>query len=376
MFFISEVSPLFFILSIIWLIIDLILKAFTNTNNINIFLITLYGFFLNVIIGAMYQLIPNSIMKKPKFPKLSFITLGLSVLNGFIMFLWYFGILGNIYFSISNIVLIFAFLIHISTALKIPNSITAKFLSASLIFLTINALEMLFYAFNKINIFFLIHTFTIGFVINAVIGVELALVPLLYMEPLNMGLANKLFWVHQISASILIASFYIFDLRLIYFAGILEFIVLGFFVYLIYKTIENRKFPKNITYTLRYFFLGLGFLLLGVSFGLLVASSKLEPFLHADVMIYGFGLITVLGGIFHFMPRILWNKYYANKVGEQNTPPIDAMINQNVVKNLLPFIGFGLFLLIVFESNHHLKPVGDIIYAFLTAYSLYAFIRK
>jgi hypothetical protein len=44
MFFISEVSPLFFILSIIWLIIDLILKAFINTNNINIFLIGLYGF--------------------------------------------------------------------------------------------------------------------------------------------------------------------------------------------------------------------------------------------------------------------------------------------------------------------------------------------
>jgi len=60
-------------------------------------------------------------------------------------------------------------------------------------------------------------------VINAVIGVELALVPLLYMEPLNIGLANKLFWVHQISTSILIASFYIFDLRLIYFADILEF---------------------------------------------------------------------------------------------------------------------------------------------------------
>ena len=59
--------------------------------------------------------------------------------------------------------------------------------------------------------------------INAVIGVELTLVPLLYMEPLNMGLANKLFWVHQILASILIASFYIFDLKLIYFAGILEF---------------------------------------------------------------------------------------------------------------------------------------------------------
>ena len=138
----------------------------------------------------------------------------------------------------------------------------------------------------------------------------------------------------------------------------------------IYWSFIVRKFPQNIPYTLRYFFLGLGFLLLGVSFGLLVASSKLEPFLHADVMIYGFGLITVLGGIFHFMPRILWNKYYANKVGEQNTPPIDAMINQNVVKNLLPFIGFGLFLLIVFESNHYLKPVGDILYAFLTAYSL------
>jgi len=376
MFFISEASPLFFLLSILMLTIDLILKAFTNTNNINIFLIALYGFFINVIIGAMYQLIPNSLMKKPKFPKLSFITLGLSVLNGFIMFFWYFGILGDIYFSFSNTLLILVFIAHISTVLKLPNSITAKFLTARLIFLMLNSIELLFYAFNKINIFFLIHTFTIGFVINTVIGVEFALVPLLYMEPINMGLTNKLFWIHQISASILIASSYIFDFRLIYFAGILECIVLGFFVYLIYKTIENRKFPKNIPYTLRYFFLGLGFLLLGVSFGLLVASSKLDPFLHADVMIYGFGFITVLGGIFHFMPRILWNKYYANKVGEQNTPPIDAIINQNVVKNLLPFLGFGLFLFIVFESNQYLKPVGDILYAFLTAYSLYAFIRK
>lgn len=376
MFFISEASPLFFILSIVWLIIDLILKAFTNINNINIFLLGLYGFFLNVIIGAMYQLIPNSLMKKPKFPKISFLTLTLSILNGFIMLMWYFGLLENIYFSFSNALLILVFIAHISTALKLPNSITAKFLTASLIFLILNSIELLFFAFNKINIFFLIHTFTIGFVINAVVGVELALVPLLYMEPLNMGLANKLFLAHQISASILIASFFIYNLDIIYFAGILEFIVLGFFVNLIYKTVENRKFPKNIPYTLRYFFLGLGFLFLGVGFGLLAASSRLEPFFHADVMIYGFGLVTVLGGIFHFMPRILWNKLYANKVGEQNTPPIDAMINQNIVKNTLPIVGFGLFILIVFEANYYLKPVGDISYAFIVAYSLYTFIRK
>ncbi|MGC8650835.1 MAG: hypothetical protein ACP5S8_07710 [Hydrogenobaculum sp.] len=375
MFFISEASPLFFILSIVWLIIDLILKAFTNQNNINIFLLGLYGFFLNVIMGAMYQLIPNSLMKKPKFPKLSFAVFGISILNGFIMLMWYFGLLGNIYFSFSNVLLILVFITHISTALKLPNSITTKFLTASLIFLMLNSIEFLFFAFNKVNIFFLIHTFTIGFVLNAVIGVELALVPLLYMEPLNMGLANKLFWIHQLSASILMASFYVFDLRLIYFAGILEFIVLGFFVNLIYKTVENRKFPKNIPYTLRYFFLGLGFLFMGVSFGLLVASGRLEPFLHADVMIYGFGLTTVLGGIFHFMPRILWNKLYANKLG-QNVPPIDAMINQSIVKQALPMLGFGLFILIVFEANQYLKPVGDILYAFIVAYSLYAFIRK
>ncbi|MGC8677923.1 MAG: hypothetical protein ACP5UF_06900 [Hydrogenobaculum sp.] len=308
MFFISEASPLFFILSIVWLIIDLILKAFTNQNNINIFLIGLYGFFLNVIMGAMYQLIPNSLMKKPRFPKLSFAVFGISLLNGFIILMWYFGLLGNIYFSFSNVALILVFIAHISTALKLPNSITTKLLTASLIFLMLNSIELLFFAFNKVNIFFLIHTFTTGFVLNAVIGVELALVPLLYMEPLNMGLANKLFWAHQISASILMASFFTYNLDIVYFAGILEFIVLGFFVNLIYKTVENRKFPKNIPYTLRYFFLGVGFLFMGVSFGLLVASGKLEPFLHADVMIYGFGLTTVLGGIFHFMPRILWNK--------------------------------------------------------------------
>ncbi len=315
-------------------------------------------------------------MKKPKFPKVSFAVFGISLLNGFIMLMWYFGLLGNKYFSFSNAVLILLFAIHILSALKTPNSITAKFLTASLVFLALNALELLMFPFDKINVFFLIHTFTIGFVLNAVIGVELALVPLLYMEPLNMGLANKLFWIHQLSASILIASFYVFDLKFIYFAGILEFIVLGFFVNIVYKTVENRKFPKNIPYTLRYFFLGLGFLFMGVVFGLLVALGILEPFLHADFMIYGFGLTTVLGGIFHFMPRILWNKLYANKVGEQNVPPIDAMINQNIVKQVLPMLGFGLFILIIFEANHYLKPFGDIFYAGIASLGLYALKRK
>ena len=376
MFFISEASPLFFILSIVWLIIDLIIKAFTNTYNTNIFLLALYGFFLNVIIGAMYQLIPNSLMKKPALPKLSFGVFGISILNGFIMLLWYFGLLGNIYFSISNAVLIISFILHISSALKTPNSVTSRFLTASLVFLVLNALELLFFAFNKINVFFLIHTFTIGFLLNAVMGVELALVPLLYMEPLNMGLANKLFWIHQISAIILIASFYTLNLNIIYVAGVLEFMVIGFFSYLIYKSVENRKFPKNIPYTLRYFFLGLGFLFIGVSFGLLVATGKLEAFLHGDVMIYGFGFATVFGGISHFMPRIVWNKQYADKVGQQNIPPIDAMINQNVIKRVLPIIGFGVFLLISFESYTYLKPVGDILYAIVVSYGLYGLIRK
>jgi len=376
MFFISEASPLFFILSIVWLIIDLVLKAFTDTNNINIFLLSLYGFFLNVIMGAMYQLIPNSLMKKPKLPKISFVVFGISILNGFIILMWYFGLLGNIYFSISNMVLIIAFIIHVSSALKTPNSVTSRFLTASLIFLALNAIELLFFAFNKINVFFLIHTFTIGFLLNAVMGVELALVPLLYMEPLNMGLANKVFWIHQISAFVIIASFYTLNLNLIYIAGILEFLVIGFFVYLIYKVIENRKFPKNIPYTLRYFFLGIGFLLLGVSFGLLVASGKLEPFLHADVMIYGFGLVTIFGGISHFMPRIRWNKLYAGKIGQQNIPPVDAMINQGIIKQVLPLFGFGLFILISFEANTYLKPLGDLIYAFIISYGLYGLIRK
>ncbi|MGC8677924.1 MAG: hypothetical protein ACP5UF_06905 [Hydrogenobaculum sp.] len=52
------------------------------------------------------------------------------------------------------------------------------------------------------------------------------------------------------------------------------------------------------------------------------------------------------------------------------------MINQSIIKQALPMLGFGLFILIVFEANQYLKPVGDILYACIVAYSLYAFIRK
>ncbi len=376
MFFISEVSPLFFILSLVWLTLGLGIRAFSDINNINIFLMTLYGFFLNVIMGAMYQLIPNSLMKKPILPKFSFGVFGFSLLNIFVSLLWFFGFLENIYFAFSTAFLMLIFVVHVSTALKKPNSITPKFLSASLIFMLINAFILVLWAFNKVNIFFLIHTFTLGVILNAIIGVELALVPLLYMEPFNMSHANKLFYLHQISVLGLLVSFYYENLNFVYIAGIFEFFTVGFFIYIVYKSMENRKFPKNIPYTLRYFFLGLGFLMIGIVFGLLASRGYLNPFLHADIMIYAFGATTVFGGIFHFMPRILWNKYYKDKIGTPNIPPIDSMIDQDIVKKVLPMIGASSLLQIVFETYDYLHPIGDILQLLVVLFGLYALKRK
>lgn len=377
MFYISKTSLLFFVLSLIFIAISLGIKAFNNINDTNIFIFILYGFFLNVLMGAMYQLIPNSLNKKPLFPTISYFIFGLNVINIFVLGLWFFGFLDKVYMAFYEAFVMIGFFIHISSALKKPNSITPKFLMASLFFMIANAFIIILWAFNKVNIYFLIHTFTIGFILNAIMGVELALVPLLYMEPINMAHANRLFWIHQLSAIVLMISFYFQNLKFVYGAGIFEFLVIGFFVYIIYKSVENRKFPKNIPYTLRYFFSGLGFLLIGISIGLLVASNYVPAFLHGDIMIYGFGVITVAGGVFHFMPRITWNDKYKDKIGSsEKPPPIDAMINQDMVKKVLPLSVYSVLIQIIFETNKYIHFLGDSIELLLILSILYALRRK
>ena len=44
-----------------------------------------------------------------------------------------------------------------------------------------------------------IHTLTDGFMLNVVIGVELAWIPMIYMEPLNLTLSKRLFYMGLLS---------------------------------------------------------------------------------------------------------------------------------------------------------------------------------
>jgi hypothetical protein len=71
MFYVSKVSPFFFVLAIVDLFMSLIYK-FLNTDMKVVWVLAVFGFVAHTIMSAMYQLVPNSQGKALKFPSLSY----------------------------------------------------------------------------------------------------------------------------------------------------------------------------------------------------------------------------------------------------------------------------------------------------------------
>jgi hypothetical protein len=65
----------------------------------------------------------------------------------------------------------------------------------------------------------------------------------------------------------------------------------------------------GIPYTVKFFIAGHIFLLTGLILAHIIGVSgifTLIPY-HIDFMVYGFGVFTILGGMLHLTPRIIFN---------------------------------------------------------------------
>jgi len=120
------------------------------------------------LLGAMYQIIPNSQNRKLSRPQISYWVFG-GVVASLILFYFH-------RFEIGSLILFLSFgTFYIHGLMNVSNwtPVTVRFIGASATYLTLSSLFLLLhFALDAVPFQLAIHTLTVGAMLNAVYGVE------------------------------------------------------------------------------------------------------------------------------------------------------------------------------------------------------------
>ncbi|MBK3332099.1 hypothetical protein GWK41_03335 [Persephonella atlantica] len=321
MFYISKITPFFFLLAFT----DLFIAVFSGAlgyDYVFVGILSVFGFILHTVIGAAYQIIPNSQQSQLKGEKLQIFVFVSSALASFFMFLKNYPIA-----SLFTLTATFLFTAHVLPVIKNYQPITIKFLILSLLYMNLGAL---FFAMAYIPLSFIpfvpfqlaVHTMTLGMMLNAIIGVQTAWIPMILMHTLNQKVANAVLIVIQIGVIVVLAGFGILNYKIVAAGSVILLTGVLIFLWIVYDCIKNTT-HKELPYTVKFFVVGLVFLILGILSGAHLSGSKnfdMVPF-HMTLMVFGFGGITIAGGMFHLLPRIVWNMVHVKKAQEGKNIP-------------------------------------------------------
>ncbi len=364
MFYISKISPLLFLFGLLNLLISLILKPFVGYSPL-LFVSAVFGFIGSVLLGAMYQIIPNSQNRKLSYPQVSYLVTA-GVVAG--MLLFYGGLFkwGSLLLFLSYA----TFFAHGVLNIKNWMPVTVKFLAFSSLYLALSSLFLFLHFWQGlVPLQLALHTLTVGAMLNAVYGVELAWIPMLLMQTLNVKKAKQLFYMKQASTVLFLLSFLILNYQAIALSSLLELGVALYFSYLMYKLVQTRTMPAPLPYVVKTFFVALAFLPAGFIAGTFTAGHPqllADMFtLHLDLMVYGFTAFTIFGGMAHLFPRIMWNWKFASAKGG-NAPTVSELIDEASFPKFLEnsLIAFILFLA-VDSLFYPLNLVSSMIYLFI-----------
>lgn len=348
MLYISKVSLLFFIFAFLYFSLSIFYKLegdFYSTVYTSIF-----GFILSIVFAGLYQIIPNSQGIKLKHENLTFFNFFLFSLS-FIFFIFKNITLASIVVFLS----ISIFLIHVLTVVKNIKPITVRFISIALFYTFISTFLFTLSNFYNIPLKIVIHTFTVGVLLNLTLGVQMAWIPMLTMKVLNLKLAEKVFYTFQVSIVLFFTSL-LLENTLFYIISTTSLILNIFsYFYLLYRCIFKDLKLLKLQDIIKFFMLGWILFIGGFLVGLHMIFSKDIKFvwIHLDFMVFGFAFLTILGGTLHLIPRIVWNMKYMEKVKKgKNVPQVNQLINQNLLKIFLPVLTVLLFSLIVVDFLH------------------------
>lgn len=205
-----------------------------------------------------------------------------------------------------------------------------------------------------------------------VIGVELAWIPMIYMEPLNLTLSKRLFYMGLLSTPPFLISFYLYSYKLIALMSFFVLVFVGYYLYLIYSIFAKRRTPKEIPYVIKYFLLALFILPIGMLIGSFMAGKELVShmvLLHFDLHIYGFTAITIMGGMSHLYPRIVYNVRFSNKEGVY----ISDLVDEKAIRRILPLTVVALAWMVFAEAQGQpLSNLAAVPYLALWLYFTYS----
>jgi len=346
MFYVSKVTPYFFLLALFNLFFSLLFRL--SAERELFYLMAVFGFAGFLVVGALYQIVPNSQNGNLPYPKLSWLAFAFALLATF-----------NLYTLDPKGVAVFTFLTfltagaHLLSALKNFSPTTVRFLFASLLYLILSGLFLvLYYNAGAPSLQLAVHTFTLGALLNAVYGVEIAWIPMLLMDALKASDAQRLYAAKQLATPLPLLGFLIMDYSLLPFLYLGELAVALYFLYLVGSLALKRKLPAPLPPVVKFFLSGLGLLPLGMLMGAFGASrlSALPYFLelHVDFVFYGFVAFTAFGGIMHLLPRIVWN--WKKELPKYASTTVSSFLPEASVREFFRYAVSLYALFIVLES--------------------------
>ena len=374
MFYVSKVSLLFFLLALIGLFLSLVLKA-TSLDFTHYGKLAVFGFILPTILGAFYQIIPNSQQQKLHSEWIGYIVFVLSVLNLYYLYINDFEKSSFFIVAISLLTVI-----HLAFVIKNLKPLTVKFLVFANIFMVLSAVFLLLSVKNpQFSLQIAIHTFTIGVMVNAVLGVQTAWIPMIYMRQLGETKVAKLFlslsvYLHQIIILGVLTGFYFGNYKLVSGFALIElaFIIL-FLKFVFYDSIKPQLKLHGIPYQIKFFLTGQILLIVGLVIAHIIGiSNKFEliPY-HIDFMVYGFAVFTIIGGMVHLSPRIIWNLVYIKKAqAMKQIPNVKGVISRNKAEKLyiVALAGYITFLVLDFMFGNTISSLVYITILFIVIF--------
>ncbi|MEW6655836.1 MAG: hypothetical protein AB1353_03040 [Aquificota bacterium] len=366
MFYVSKVSIPFFFLAVFDILYSIFLRTFT-TDVKTLWIVAVFGFVAHTIMGAMYQIVPNSQNRPLKLPLLSYVVFALSLASS-VAFYSSNHLIGSFLHLVSCLIFFF----HVLSSMRNFQPITVKFLTLGSLYFLLSGIFLVLSELGYIPFALAVHTLTVGFMLKVVVGVELAWIPMLYMEPLNLTLSKRLFYLGLFTTPPFLISFYLYSYKLIALMSFLVLAFVGYYLYLIYSLFVKRRTPKEIPYVIKYLLLALFILPFGLLIGSFMAGKELVShmvFLHFDLLIYGFTAITIMGGMSHLYPRIVYNMKFSKKEGVY----ISDLVDEKAIKRILPLTVVALAWMVFAEAQGRpLSYLATIPYLILWLYFSYA----
>jgi len=350
-FYVSKYTVLFFVLAFFSLVLSLVFKLlgqdFTYYGKVAVF-----GFILTTIIGAFYQIIPNSQQQKLSLEWISAVVLVLSTIS--IYYLSIQDLEKSSFFLLASSVLTS---VHLASVVRNIAPLTVKYLLFALFYLVLSPLFLFLSIKNpQFSLQIAIHTLTLGVMINAVLGVQTAWIPMIYMQTLGKTkvgrfLINSLVYVHQVVILSILVGFYFGNYKAVGGFALLEAsLIMLFLKFVFYDSIKPQIKLHGVPYQVKFFITGHLFLTAGLITAHIIAVKyrfELIP-IHIDFVVYGFAVFTIIGGMVHLTPRIIWNLVHIKKAREmKQMPNLKGVISRPRAEKLffVTLVGYLSFLM-------------------------------